>query len=121
MRRLQTFRDALADENARHMTEAVAPFDLSGDRFADNATEESERNLEHAVLTEVQHAIHEIDEAIQRIKNGTYGICEASGKAIPAERLRAIPWARYTKAVQEHLERKDSLTPIIPVGPNGAS
>lgn len=104
LRRLQMFREALAEENARHVTEAAAPFDLSGDHFADNATEESERNLEHAVLSESQHAIHEIDEAIQRIRNGTYGICEESGKAIPAERLRAIPWARHTKAVQDRLE-----------------
>ena len=39
--------------------------------------------------------ISEIDAALERIENGTYGICEGSGKPIPRARLEAIPWARY--------------------------
>ena len=37
--------------------------------------------------------VEQIDAALDRIKAGTYGICTASGKSIPQERLRAIPWA----------------------------
>jgi RNA polymerase-binding transcription factor DksA len=37
---------------------------------------------------------HEIDRAMGKIAEGTYGMCEVSGLAIPKERLRAIPWAR---------------------------
>jgi len=36
-----------------------------------------------------------INEALDRIENGTYGICEGEGEAIPKARLEAIPWARY--------------------------
>jgi len=37
----------------------------------------------------------EIDIALSRIENGTYGICEMNGEPIPKARLEAIPWARY--------------------------
>jgi len=37
----------------------------------------------------------EIDDAIRRIRDGAYGICEGSGEPIKKERLEAIPWARY--------------------------
>jgi RNA polymerase-binding protein DksA len=37
----------------------------------------------------------EIDDAIRRIRDGTYGICEGSGEPIKKERLEAIPWTRY--------------------------
>jgi RNA polymerase-binding protein DksA len=36
-----------------------------------------------------------INEALDRIENGTYGICEGEGEPIPKARLEAIPWARY--------------------------
>jgi RNA polymerase-binding transcription factor DksA len=37
--------------------------------------------------------VAEIDAALDRITDGTYGICITSGQAIPKDRLRAIPWA----------------------------
>ena len=39
--------------------------------------------------------ISEIDAALERIEDETYGICEGNNEPIPKERLRAIPWARY--------------------------
>jgi len=39
--------------------------------------------------------LREIDEALDRIEEGTYAICQGSGKSIPKTRLEAIPWARY--------------------------
>jgi DnaK suppressor protein len=39
--------------------------------------------------------LQEIDEALDRIENNTYGICEGGGEAIAKARLKAIPWARY--------------------------
>jgi len=36
-----------------------------------------------------------INEALDRIENGTYGVCEGEGEPIPKARLEAIPWARY--------------------------
>ena len=42
--------------------------------------------------------VREIDEALQRIEDKTYGICEATNKVIAKERLRFVPWTRYCVA-----------------------
>ena len=47
----------------------------------------------------------EIDNALQKIENRTYGFCEESGEPIHPMRLEAMPTARYTVQVQERLER----------------
>jgi len=61
--------------------------------------------------------LYEISEALRRIERGTYGICEITGEPIEAERLSAIPWARYSFAGQDDLEkggfgRKLGLPPL---------
>jgi DnaK suppressor protein len=42
-----------------------------------------------------------VDEALDRLGAGDYGICQACEEAIPAKRLRALPWARYCIPCQE--------------------
>lgn len=51
----------------------------------------------------------EIDHALAKIENGTYGICEDSGEPINEARLKAIPTARYTLECQEIRERNPSV------------
>jgi RNA polymerase-binding transcription factor DksA len=52
--------------------------------------------------------LYDINEAIHRIKLGTYGICESTGELIPEERLQAIPWARMTIKAQISAEKSRS-------------
>lgn len=61
----------------------------SGD--GDTLAIERERDL--ALSSHARQAVEEIDEALARIKAGTYGICVTSGLPIPEERLEVIPWA----------------------------
>ena len=49
---------------------------------------------EEVRITELYPTLGEIDHALAKIDDGTYGICEVSGQPIPKERLKAIPWAR---------------------------
>ena len=65
-------------------------FDEEGGE-GDTLAVERERDL--ALSAHAQAAVDEIDRALERLKAGTYGICLVSGKSIPKERLRAIPWA----------------------------
>jgi DnaK suppressor protein len=51
-----------------------------------------------------RHALDEIDAAQARLAAGTYGVCERCVRAIPLERLRAIPTARYCVACQDREE-----------------
>jgi len=53
----------------------------------------------------------EINDALVRIDDGTYGICDGSGKPIPKARLEAIPWAKYCVEYANMLEKN-------PVGKN---
>jgi len=59
--------------------------------------------------------MREIDEALYRTENGTYGICEGSGKSIPKARLKAIPWAKYcveyASMLEKGLVKKDFSSP----------
>jgi len=52
-----------------------------------------ERDFDLALSAQAQEKVAEIDAALDRIIDGTYGICVTSGQAIPKDRLRAIPWA----------------------------
>ena len=59
----------------------------------DGDTLQVERARDLALSGYAQTAVDEIDEALGRLKAGTYGMCVTSGKPIPKERLEAIPWA----------------------------
>ena len=53
-----------------------------------------ERGRDLALAAQAMDMIDEIDHALTKFDEGTYGICEVSGEPIPEERLEAIPWAR---------------------------
>ncbi|MEM7229444.1 MAG: TraR/DksA C4-type zinc finger protein [Planctomycetota bacterium] len=50
--------------------------------------------------------IREIDDALKRIMNKTYGVCQMTGEAIPIARLDAKPWAKYTVEAARKLENQ---------------
>jgi RNA polymerase-binding transcription factor DksA len=58
-----------------------------------------------SLMSNEQEALTEIEEAIQRIYNGTYGICELTGKPIEPKRLLAVPFARYSMEGQMEKEK----------------
>jgi RNA polymerase-binding transcription factor DksA len=64
--------------------------------MADAGTDTYDRDFALGMLSSEQDAAYEIVEALNRIRDGTYGICELTGKPIPAQRLAAIPWTRFT-------------------------
>lgn len=61
--------------------------------MADTATETFERELDEGLEEDAARQLHEVEAALERIEEGTYGTCEVCGKEIPEERLEAIPWA----------------------------
>lgn len=64
-------------------------------RMADGGTDNYEIEHTMGLMDSERKLISEIDEALRRIEEGTYGICQGSGKPIPKARLEAIPWAKY--------------------------
>jgi RNA polymerase-binding protein DksA len=64
----------------------------------DTAAMMADRDRETALDENAKQVLHQIDHALDRIEDGTYGICEVTGVPIPTDRLRAIPWATMTVA-----------------------
>lgn len=60
----------------------------------DMAEMQIDNMTDQTLLNGLQTELAEINAALARIKDGTYGICEKTGKAIPVERLKANPWTR---------------------------
>jgi RNA polymerase-binding transcription factor DksA len=81
--------------------------DLSsyGQHMADAGTDTFDRDFALSLVSNEQEALSEIDAAIQRIKAGTYGICEVTQKPIAKERLLAVPFTRYSAEAQKEIEK----------------
>ena len=67
---------------------------LDSDNYGDTATVTYDRELDYSLEENSETVLREIDAALQRIEDGTYGVCERCGKPIEEERLEAIPWTR---------------------------
>ena len=105
-RALETKRAELVrahDENVAagtHDTEDHHPDVMdAATRAEEEATRLGLAHQERAVLAEV-------DRALAKIEAGTYGASELSGRPIPIERLRVVPWARLTADEEEQRERR---------------
>lgn len=82
--------------------------DLSGYAFhmADMATDNFDREFTLGLASNEQQILNMIDVALQKIKEGTYGICESCKKPIPQKRLLAMPHAPLCIKCQELEEKK---------------
>jgi RNA polymerase-binding transcription factor DksA len=76
----------------------VADFEGGDVQFDEESGEGDTLNIERerdlALSAQARQAVEEIDHALAKFADGTYGICEVSGEPIPEARLEAIPWAR---------------------------
>ena len=76
--------------------------DASGDlssmpiHMADLGTDNFDQEFSLELMDGERRLLTEIEEALNRIQTGTYGICEGTGKPITKARLEAQPWARYS-------------------------
>jgi len=112
-RLLVDMRDALHKGLAFHSEEALKKSgkddagDLSGysQHLADAGTDTADRDFALSLISNEQEALKEIADAIERMKKGSYGTCEITGKPIPAARLIAVPFTRYSLEGQKELER----------------
>jgi len=68
-----------------------------------------DRDFALSLLSQERDSLFEIDAALKKIQDGTYGLCEISGKQIPHARLEALPFARYTVECQAELEKTNRL------------
>ena len=112
---LLELRDHVKEELALHTSETLkqSSKDNSGDlsgygsHQADAGTETFDRDFALGILSNEQDALNEIEEAIYRIKDGTYGVCEETGKPINKQRLTVVPFTRFSLEGQVAFEKNN--------------
>jgi DnaK suppressor protein len=72
---------------------------------ADQGTDDFDRTISLEVTTKEYQLLHQIDRALEKIADGTYGVCDESGEEIPLARLEAVPYATMTVKAQEKYEK----------------
>ena len=75
--------------------------------ITDRASVETDRALELRTRDRARKLISKIDQALQRVDNGSYGYCEETGEPIGIKRLEARPIATLSVEAQERHERKE--------------
>ncbi|NLE64979.1 MAG: molecular chaperone DnaK [Elusimicrobia bacterium] len=96
---------SMSDENQGDQSDKG---DLSGHamHMADVASDMYDREFNLSLASNDRELIRKINAALDRIEKKTYGFCLKSGKRIPDQRLKAVPYAEYCLEVQEEMDRK---------------
>jgi DnaK suppressor protein len=122
-KRLEHFKQKLLAELRRHTENAhhnqadaleIAMVDEVKDA-ADLSFQDVEQEIEYRLSERESSFVSEIEEALRRIEEGRYGICENCGKPISERRLEAMPTARYDADCQALIEaqRGPEETPTL--------
>ena len=105
---LLNLRQHVSDELDLHTSDTLQHASRDeGDRKleSDAGTDAFDRDFALSLVSSEQEALNEVEEAILRIKQGTYGVCEVTGKTISKDRLAAVPFARYSIEGQAEFEK----------------
>ena len=116
-KRLLDLKDTLLDSMsgvARGNLHAGSETSAFGMHQADAGSDAYDRDFALSMLSKEQGSLYEIDEALKRIEDGNYGICEISEKPIPHARLEALPFTRYTVDCQAELEKRQHHQSVRP-------
>ena len=90
-RRLEEIRASA--ETTESEDESLSELSSLDQHPADIGTETFDREKDLSILEQVEAELADIDHALKRLDDGTYGTCEACGKAITDERLEALPYS----------------------------
>lgn len=69
--------------------------DSVDDNFADSGQVAAEQGENQALAAQLRTELEEVERALQKLDDGTYGVCETCGEPIAPARLEAMPAARY--------------------------
>jgi DnaK suppressor protein len=105
-------RDRLRVEYRQDVTEARAIQQEGMEDFEELASMDTDRERLLIHSEQDRERLLLVEEALQRMADGTYGACLHCGEPIPLDRLRQIPWARYGASLQEKIERGEVAAPV---------
>jgi len=105
--RLIRMRDELNDQRGDSLRRGQEREEHFNRSLGDKGSDEYDRGAAFELVSSKQNALYEIEQALGRILDGRFGICEATGEMIPEERLESIPWTRFARDVEAELEKEE--------------
>lgn len=107
----RTLRSDLSEMEGEATSRSGGNLSSMPTHMADMGTDNFEHEFTLGLLESEQALLREIDAALQRIDDRTYGVCLGTGEHIPKARLRAKPWAKYTVDFARKLELRQVPPP----------
>jgi DnaK suppressor protein len=106
-RRVEAAIDYLHTENPGSLEDETEEI-IGGvdNHLAESATPTLDREIDYTLEGNSEQVLKQIDRALARIDDGTYGTCEVCAREIPSERLEARPWATLCIDHQREAERR---------------
>jgi len=107
--RLLRIKDSLSGESGEgggSERDALSELSLADQHPADLGTEMFEREKDQSILERVEAELTDVERALRRADDGTYGLCEACGREIAKARLEIKPEARFCIDDQAAAERE---------------
>ncbi len=98
-------RDALRKALAGDLSSLQELREQSSGDLVDFALDSAQDEINSQLAEVESRELANIENAIERMRNGTYGLCEVTGKPIPLARLQALPYATTTIEAQREMEK----------------
>lgn len=106
-KRLEEMRKQLTHSLRGTTAEVKTPDEATGysQHQADQGTDDFDRTISLEVTSKEYGILRQIDRALEKIDDNTYGVCDITGEEIPLARLEAVPYATMTVKAQEKFEK----------------
>ena len=103
------WKNEIIESNNKNQQLSEVDHEISSPDIVDQASSQTEKTVEMRTLNRQRKLITKIDQAINKIKNDTYGYCEETGDPIGVKRLIARPIATLSIEAQEKHERNEKI------------
>lgn len=106
-KRLEELKSQLTQSLKGSTAEVKTPDEATGysQHQADQGTDDFDRTISLEVTSREYSILRQIERALEKIDENTYGICDITGEEIPRARLEAVPYATMTVKAQEQIEK----------------
>ena len=108
-KRLMDWRNEIIESNNKSLYLSDVDSEISSADIIDQASSQTEKNVEMRTINRQRKLLSKIDKAIQKIKDNTYGYCEETGEPIGVKRLIARPIANLSIEAQEKHEKNEKI------------
>ena len=106
-KQLEELRDQLTNTLRGSTADVKTPDEATGysQHQADQGTDDFDRTISLEVTSKEYGILRQIERALEKIEENTYGVCDVTGDDIPLARLDAVPYANMTVKAQEQVEK----------------